>query len=531
MVDDVVSGSYRKMIADWSDYFDKDLRAGFTDLLGVQFLTSDQERLIEVIQREPTVGAMGGVNTGKSHIMGGAALLLIGTHNPTKALFGAATEDQAGRLSWAEMQRAFRSLAERAAKVGGPAFTGTMGRYEWRPSESAVDWWAQVTACPRGKDGAGLRGMLHAKTALALLEEVNGIDQTAIAALWTGTRAPGAHFWYSFNPTSKDDAAGRLWANTPAAGRVQLSLLRAIEDCEKAGVSIPGVTDRVTLERDFRRWEGTPLWYTNVLGEFPPDSAVYVVIPKDWYDRCTVAIAQDAPDSTHVALGVDTSGGRAENVVASVVGRACRIEWANRELHHTPRLVAEVERIAQRYGGTSVPIAVDVIGQGGKGVYDQLLADGYNALAFVGGGLEFDGRRDPTGLSADVATWAWMSLREAAQMTVEGKPSVSFPADDVLRDQLARPYGTSRDRKFKLESKTDIVLSPDRADAVAMAWLAAQRGNLGDLPLPFLTGQGDYGMRDDVKVLRKNSDAQIFAEADAEDAEREREVLVPYFRR
>lgn len=462
-------------IRNFRDYWDVDPRAGLADLCGVEVLSPDQEHAVEVLHKEPTAGLMGGVNTGKSWLLGRLALLYIGCHGNTKAIFSGPKEEQTALLSWAHLCAGYRYANEKAAKVGAPMqFGGKLNRYDWQCGVSLPDWWARVYACQRGQDGSTMRGMLHAPYALACLEELNSMDPSGVNALYVGTRAPGARFWFSFNPTDRQDTAGQLWAQLPPAGQVQLSLLRLIEWQERKGISLPGVTDRATFERDFRKYEGTPLWYTNVLGEFPPESSSFVVVPKDWFDVCTKAVPVGVQG---VGIGVDTAGGRSENIIAVADNGRCRIPWASRDLHQTPRLVTEVKRIAEPYG-RSVPIAVDVIGQGGKGVADQLRADGYNAVDFVGGGREFAGvaSTDPSmDLYADRATWAWFQLREAVQATVEGRPTIQLPADNVLRDQLARGYAATGERRYKLESK-DSANSPDRGDAVAMAWAAMVSG-------------------------------------------------------
>ena len=213
-----------------------------------------------------------------------------------------------------------------------------------------------------------------------------------------------------------------------------------------------------------------------MLGEFPPESAEWVIIPQDWFDKVSEpppAVDAAAP----VAFGLDTAGGKSENVLASVQGRVVRLEWASRDQHQTPRLVAAVRECAGRYSTPPV-VAVDYVGLGGKGVGDDLAADGWSVLPFVGGGREFAGIVESSGLYADVATWAWFSLREAVRLTVQaidaGRPEryIYLPRDPVLREQLARRFTAAGDRRYKMETK-DPADSPDRGDAVAMAWLAS----------------------------------------------------------
>jgi hypothetical protein len=464
-------------IRNFRDYWDVDPRAGLADLCGVEVLSPDQEHAVEVLHREPTAGLMGGVNTGKSWLLGRLALLYIGCHGNTKAIFSGPKEEQTALLSWAHLQAGYRYANEKAAAQGiAPMFGGKLNRYDWQcDPEVFPDWWARVYACQRGQDGSTMRGMMHSEFALALLEEVNSMDKTGVDALWSGTRAPGARFWFSFNPTDAGDTAGQLWAQLPSAGQVQLSLLRFIEWQERKGITLPGVTDRAVLERDFRKFEGTPLWYTNVLGQFPPESSSFVVVPKDWFDKCLTA---EPTGIEGVGIGIDTGRGKAENVIAVVDRGKVSLPWISREQYETPITVTHAKEICGRYP-KGTPIAVDVVGTGGAGVADDLRLDGFNALDFNGGGREFAGiaGSDPSmDLFTDRVTWAWWQLRLAAEATFDGRAkSVQFPDDPLLRDQLARGYGVAGERRFKLDSKVGAV-SPDRGDAVAMAWAAMASG-------------------------------------------------------
>jgi len=443
----------------------RDLRAGLADVFGYKLLSPDQELHVAALSKHPRVAAMGGTGTGKSWVQGNCARLLSMLY-PSKTLFGGPRESQAKLLSWMEYQRAHDLATARGIPPGGK-----MQTTDWQgPSR---EWFAVLMALSDRNNAAAVKGMLHAEVAMIVLDELEGIDSAVRDALDAGTTQDNAHFWVSFNPVDKADAAGRFWDTTPAEARVQLSAIKCAEWQASTGVKIPGMPTLEAIEAKWKGRENEPLYYTNVLGVFPPESANWVVVPHDWFDACIKA----EPVGIHsTGLGVDTAGGRAENVIAVVQGGRISIAWANREQHQTPILVARVKEVAQRYGGTRVPIAVDILGQGGKGVADQLRADGYNALDFVGGGREFAGvagSDESMDLFADRVTWAWWQLREAAQATFEGTAAaIRFPDDMILRDQLAREYGTTGERRYKLASK-DAANSPDRADAVAMAWAAS----------------------------------------------------------
>lgn len=476
-----------------TDYW-RDLRAGLHDLCGIPWcpcgqgdkhllLTDDQQHAIDAIQTCREVGLCGGTGTGKSHILGNAALIFTAVTLDSKGLFGGPKMEQTCKLSWLELQRAHRQFAAWCtAKGGSPG--DLPGVTDWYPQGKATrpEWFASAMALNAADAAAAVKGMMHAPGGVyACLEEVNGIDPVVMDAIDGGLGQANAHLWFSFNPVSEQDAAGRRWGRLPAAARVTFNALDAAEWQARHGVAIPGMPSREVLAEKWAGRENDPLYYTNVLGQFPPQSADWVIVPQNWYDRCTECVP--APGqydlSRGVVLGLDTAGGSAENVIASCRGRIVKIEWVNREQHQTPKLMAAVREVAARYGAARLPLAVDYVGLGGKGVGDDLAALGWTVLPFIGGGREFAGRTDPSELAGDLATWAWWTVRELTRRTVEAIDAgrteryISFPRDPVLREQLARRFTVNREKRYQLVSKDELEVSPDRADAVAMAVLAA----------------------------------------------------------
>ena len=494
------------------DYW-HDLRAGLHDLCGIPFcpcgqgdkhllLTDDQQHAIDAIETQREVGLCGGTGTGKSYILGCAGLVFTAQLADSKALYGGPKLDQTLGLSWLELLRAYRKFAE-WCKAKGIEPGETPGVAEWFPmgKDLRPEWFAKVHALSANDEAAAVRGMMHAGGGvLACLEEVHGIAPLVMNAIDDGMTQVNAHLWFSFNPVNDANPAGQRWAQLPEAGRVTFSGLDAAEWQARHGVEIPGMPTRAAILEKWAGRENDPRYYVNVLGQFPPKSADRLVIPQDWYDLLSdAANYPDDPEPTSAqrasaSLGVDTAGGRAENVVASLCGIRVKVEWANRELHQTPRLVAEVRRIADTYAGKRTPIAIDLVGEGGKGVHDDLKSLGYNALPMVGGGKEFAEQRDSTDLSSDAITWAWFTARDLARQTVDaicqGRPErfIRFPVDPDSREQWARPFAVNGERHYQMASKTKdnpalglskLTVSPDRADAQAMAVLAGVVGKSG----------------------------------------------------
>jgi hypothetical protein len=493
------------------DYW-TDLRAGLHDLCGIPFctcgqgdkhllLTDDQQKAIDAVQQHSEVGLCGGTGTGKSYILGCMGLVFTAVTLDSKALYGGPKMDQTLGLSWLELLRAHRAFTMWCERRNiSPGRSPGVG--EWYPlgKDARPEWNAKVMALSANDEAAAVRGMMHAPGGvLALLEEVHGIAPLVMDAIDDGLNQTNAHLWFSFNPVNDANPAGQRWARLTPGAQVTFNALDAAEWQARHGAVIPGMPSRQTIAAKWAGRETDPRYYVNVLGQFPPKSADRLVIPQDWYDLLSDPANYPLdiePTPTHRAqasLGVDTAGGRAENIIASFCGIRVKVEWAERELHQTPRLVAEVRRVAEQFAGQRMPIAVDLVGQGGKGVHDDLVSLGYNAIPMQGAGSHFAGRResdysrDKMELCDDAITWAWFAVRDLARLTVDairaGRPEryIRFPVDAEAREQWARPFALNGSGRYEMAGKdkdkpalglTKLKVSPDRADAAAMAVLA-----------------------------------------------------------
>lgn len=464
----------------------RDLRACFADVFGYSVLTPDQEKHTEALQTQPRVAAMGGTGVGKSCVQGTAAAIVIPTSFPSKGLFGGPKLDQALLLSWLELQRAIRRAEQRGIRLGAKP-----GIAEWYPGgkDKHKDWFAQCMALSDQNEAAAVRGMMHSKRSLAVFDELEGIALEVRNAIDDGMTQDNAHMWVSFNPVNPKNQAGLFWEKTPEAGRVHYSALDCAEWQERTGNYIPGMPTLAAIEAKWKGQENDPRYYITILGEFPPETADWVVVPKDWYRKCVNCIPEPTvADKQFATLGIDTGGGRAETGGIGIQGRVVLPARASREVHDTIRVAVFMRDFALSMG-PSTRCIVDWIGLGGKGVGEQLLALGCQVLVFRGGArtitqlvaseTEEDVATCPD-LYADNATWAYFVVRELARKTVEaidaGRPEryISFEDDDLLCDQLARRFSVdAKDKRYVLESKRDSgKASPDRGDMLAMAALA-----------------------------------------------------------
>lgn len=215
------------------------------------------------------------------------------------------------------------------------------------------------------------------------------------------------------------------------------------------------------IEQRAKEWgRGSPMFQMRVAGEFS-DEGDGVLLP---FSDLEVAVGREvATGEGPDALGVDVGRSMAGDPSAVVLLRAGRVErivtWRSTD---TMQTVERVLHEAVRAGAKAV--RVDEIGIG-AGVVDRLRQMGLPVE-----GVNFGGRAsDPTRFINLRAERYW-GLRAAI---LAGK--LALPADDdLLADLSSIRYSFTARGQIALEAKDDIRRrlgrSPDRADALALAW-------------------------------------------------------------
>ena len=456
-------------------YFE-DLEAGFHDLLGVRLLMPDQRKALAAMSKFKRVSLRGGNGTGKSYLAGGAALIFAQVYKPSRTMFTGPKFDQIVNLAWAELKRHYRDSVV--------PFGGQLGRYQWTLE---ADWFALVYGVPADVDdsqaASKIKGVLHSTHQLAVVEEANGVRQAVMDGIDSALTAVDARKWTLFNPTNANDPAGKFEASLPKDARLVMSAIDCIEWQEKHGVEVPGAASRVWLEEIARpKWEGTPLWDTNVLGQYPDEDAEWVVVPYSWAKRCVNCITEPTQtDRGDRAVGVDTAWGHSsETVFAPRIGRIVGDLKTYHGLKDVPALAGRLMRLVDEIGGAVA--CIDVVGTAGAGTHDIVKQNGYTVRPIRGG----DGakRKDEY---VNRVTELWFNIRNRVRRTIEAMDAglgpdayeISLPDNEELLVQLAgRRWTVKGGKRLALESKEDMqkrgLSSPDRADAVAYSLATAR---------------------------------------------------------
>ena len=220
--------------------------------------------------------------------------------------------------------------------------------------------------------------------------------------------------------------------------------------------------------------ETSPLFVSMVQGRFP-DETDDTVIPLSWVES---AIDREVSHEEGSTAACDVARfGADETVFARVDGRKVSIPvtYSGKDLMRTAGRVKRLSEEVRR-------IAVDDAGLGG-GVVDRCRERSVTNLTAINAGSRARNADEFADLGSEMA---W-NLRRAFEETHRNrdKPTlgISIPDDKQLIHQLtARKYDFRSDGRIKLEAKSDMrrrgERSPDRADALAMAWWVRRRDDL-----------------------------------------------------
>ncbi|MGH6816544.1 MAG: hypothetical protein ACREC6_12655, partial [Hyphomicrobiaceae bacterium] len=134
-------------------------------------------------------------------------------------------------------------------------------------------------------------------------------------------------------------------------------------------------------------------------------------------------------------------------------------------------------------------VVIDVGGGYGGGVVEHLKGNGIVTVAFNGANAGMGRTKDRSLGFVNKRAEAWWRLREALDPDQPGGSPLALPDDAALTGDLTAPTFDVGPRGILLEDKDAIKArlgrSPDRGDAVVMAWSegqAALRRRLGGSP-------------------------------------------------
>ncbi len=432
---------------------------------------SRQEEIAETVRVSPLVVVRSANAVGKDWIAARLALWWVYARRGL-ALVTGPTERQVREVVMGEVARAFQAghdlpgeLYQMALRLGGREQAGILAFTSTEASR--------------------LTGF-HAPRVLAVLTEAQGVEDFAWEGLLACATGADDRVLAVGNPVSP---SGRFYSASRSRSWKPIRISAEEHPNLRNGKEpIPGGPSHEFVERIAHEFgEGSGVYRARVLGDFPDEGEEGLIrrscleVAVETYERrefrleTTEAVPIVAVDPARYGPDYTVLAVRRGPVLQEIVA------WGQTSTMETVgRLREELLRVGVSPGGSGYVI-VDEVGLG-AGLLDRLREVGYRYQAYP-----FNGGRRAQDQSRflNARAESYWHLRQALEAG-----GIALPRDEQLFDELvATKWRPTSDGRVQIESKDDLKArlgrSPDRADAVAMAYYRFAAG--GREP-------GDYGV-------------------------------------
>lgn len=202
-------------------------------------------------------------------------------------------------------------------------------------------------------------------------------------------------------------------------------------------------------------------------------------IPTEWVKQAMARWTPNPPQGVPMcAIGVDVAQGGADKTIA--IDRYD--SWFAQPLVipgvQTPG-GAQVAGLVVGRRRDNAKVILDIGGGWGGDAFATLRENGIDTLGYMGVKESHKRTRDGQLYFTNIRTEAYWRLREALDPEQPGGSAICLPPDKELLADLCSPRYSVEKQGIKLESKESVVKklgrSPDKGDAVVMAWFDGDR--------------------------------------------------------
>lgn len=209
--------------------------------------------------------------------------------------------------------------------------------------------------------------------------------------------------------------------------------------------------------------------------------ADFQVVPSAWVDQAMARWANSKPDCGMTSMGVDVAQGGADATVIARRHGSWFDEIIAKKGVDTKDGPAVAGLIVQ-YMRDGAEVNIDTGGGWGGSAFDHLKHQNVKIRGIVGASGSNARTKDKQLAFINKRAETWWKLREALDPNF-GKP-LALPPDPQLKADLCSPTWKLTPRGIQIESKDEIRRrlgrSPDRGDAVVLAWVTAvEMGSVG----------------------------------------------------
>jgi len=428
-------------------------------ILGVQpfapgeYFTDDQRGVFDDIRNHDRVAVYSAHGVGKTYALAVVILWFLHTRIPSIVVTTAGTFQQLDRVLWAEIRHLHQHSRVPLESQLMPRAPGiSIGPKHFAEAISVDEPTAML-----GR---------HSKNLLVAIDEGEGIKPDIFEA---AERLQPRKTIVIGNPVAPEGPFYDLctgapdWTARRIDGRNHPNILAGEQ-------IIPGAILPTWINTIIRKFgQDSPEYVSMVCGGFP-DQSVSSLIWFSWVEEAQKR--QLTRDST-VVISVDPARFGDDETAVVILDGPVHIEtigWRHLDLMETASKVLEIRRRWPDQSNTKV--VVDTVGLG-SGVADRLIEKGLGVIQFAGSHAPRYGRKNVDRRKQyykNLRDEAWWGLRDAFQ-----NGEIDLLDDPVLRRQLTSVHyefksGGLIEIEQKKRMKERGLESPDRADALVMAW-------------------------------------------------------------
>jgi len=422
-----------------------------------------QIEIMESVRDNKRTSVRSSHNVGKTHISARILLWFLFSHLPSVVISTAPKWTQVRDLLWARVGEAY---GKADGFLGGECLPLSA---RLRPDPDSPEWFAAGYTANTPESFQGY----HEEEVLFILDEAPGVQPFIWDAIEGMLSGANCRILVIGNPTR---SAGPFYQSFRSSEWKNIH----ISSMDHPNIKHNRLVYSKSVAPDWpeemkKEWgEDDPRYISRVMGNFPPD-ADGSIIPLSWAES---AVNRGIPDSgIPRVVGIDVARfGSNETVFCDLEGRVASFPHI-----YTGHSTAHTSGLADRYSQYYDYVSVDDAGIGGA-VVDNLKDNGrMNILPFHSSANPIHNEEDDF---FDLQSQMWWYLRLTFKETYENPEDksvgISIPDDAVLIQQLTgRMYVIDRHGKIRVQSKIDYTKegneSPDRADALLIAWYARLR--------------------------------------------------------
>jgi hypothetical protein len=377
--------------------------------------------------------------------------------NPPGSAFAvttAPTFSQVRAILWQEIARAHAGR-----------LPGRLNQTEWLIEDRLVALGRSPKDTASTLASAAFQG-IHAERVLGIIDEAAGVSPSVFAAVEGFATTEASRVLAIGNP---DDPASEFARRCARWHNIKLSVFDtpAFTGEQVSDGLLRVLPSHTWVDERRAEWgEGSPLWQSRVLGEFP-DTAEDALFSLGAVQAATT---REAPEGGMVVISCDVARFGNDRTVFGL-RRGNRYEQL---LQLGQSSVTEVTGHAvpfwRQYGGR---VNVDEVGVGG-GVVDSLKEQGVPVYGLNAGA----GARDHERFANSRAEWSWGLRERMAEIQIPNDP-------ELIAELVGLRWKVDSRGRVLVESKEDMrkrgLRSPDKADALMLAF--SSQGRMLEGPL------------------------------------------------